>query len=135
MILTAGFLSVFVSLLRNTRVSALVSGLNQIPHKLAATFWEVCCLNCPNKFGYSDSCQFYKSLGLESLGGGGGGGGTRDTGPVTVDNLFENPARCMYVCLYVCLYVCMFVCMYACMYACMFVCMHVCMYLCMYVIL
>ena len=26
---------------------------------------------------------------------GGGGGGTRDTGLVTVDNLFENPARCM----------------------------------------
>ena len=43
-ILTAGFRSVFVSLLRNTPVSALVSGLNQIPHKLAATFWEVCCL-------------------------------------------------------------------------------------------
>ena len=47
-ILTAGFRSVFVSLLRNTRVSALVSGLNQIPHKLAATFWDVCCLKCPN---------------------------------------------------------------------------------------
>ena len=47
-ILTAGFRSVFVSLLRNTPVSALVSGLNQIPHKLAATFWDVCCLKCPN---------------------------------------------------------------------------------------
>ena len=23
-------------------------GLNQIPHKLAATFWDVCCLKCPN---------------------------------------------------------------------------------------
>ena len=46
-ILTAGLRSVFVSLLRNTRVPALVSGLNQIPHKLAATFWGVCCLNCP----------------------------------------------------------------------------------------
>ena len=27
------------------------------------------------------------------MGGVGGGGGTRDTGLVTVDNLFENPAR------------------------------------------
>ena len=71
MILTAGFRSVFVSPLRNMRVSALVSGLNQMPHKLAATFWDVCCLKCPNWFGYSDSYHFYKSLGLESLGGGG----------------------------------------------------------------
>ena len=28
-----------------------------------------------------------------------GGGGTRDTGLVTVDNLFENPARYIYVCI------------------------------------
>ena len=47
-ILTAAFRSVFVSLLRNTRVSALVYGLDQIPHKLAAIFWDVCCLKCPN---------------------------------------------------------------------------------------
>ena len=60
-------------------------------HKLAATFWEVCCLKCPNLLGYLESCHFYKSLGLESLGE--GGGGTRDTRLVTVDNLFENPAR------------------------------------------
>ena len=40
--------------------------------------------------------------------GGGGGGGSRDTGLVTVDNLFENPARCMYVC------ICMYFCVYAC---------------------
>ena len=62
-----------------------------MPHRLAATFWEVCCLKCPNESGYLDSCHFYKSLGLGSLGE--GGGGTRDTGLVTVDNLFENPAR------------------------------------------
>ena len=47
-ILTAGFRSVFVSLLRNTRVPAMVSGLNQIQHKLAATFWDVCCVKYPN---------------------------------------------------------------------------------------
>ena len=41
-----------------------------------------------------------------------GGGGSRDTGLVTVDNLFENPARCMYVCMYVC--ICMYFCVYAC---------------------
>ena len=29
--------------------------------------------------------------------GGGGGGGTGDTGLVTVDNLFENPARYIYI--------------------------------------
>ena len=92
MILTAGFRSVFVSLLRNTRVSALVSGLNQISHKLAATFWDICSLKCPNYIGYSDSCHFYKGLGLERFFWG-GRGGTEDTWLVTDDNLFENPAR------------------------------------------
>ena len=46
-ILTAAFRSVFVSLLRNTRVSALISGLDEISQKLAATFWDVCCLKRP----------------------------------------------------------------------------------------
>ena len=80
-ILTEGFRSVFVSPFRDTRVSAQVSGLNQIPHKLAASFWDVCCLKCPNQFGYSDSCHFFKSLGQESLGreGGGWGGGVLGT--------------------------------------------------------
>ena len=30
------------------------------------------------------------------------GGGSRDTGLVTVDNLFENPARYIYLYIYIC---------------------------------
>ena len=72
----------------------------------------------------------------------GRGGGTRDTGLVAVDNLFENPARCMYVRMYVCVnvYVCMYVCIFyqmcvcVCMYICMYVCIHECnsMHACIY---
>ena len=36
---------------------------------------------------------FIIELGTGKFGKGGGGGGSRDTGLVTVDNLFENPAR------------------------------------------
>ena len=39
---------------------------------------------------------FFEELGTGKFGtggGGGGGGSTRNTGLVTVDNLFENPAR------------------------------------------
>ena len=38
---------------------------------------------------------FFEELGTGKFGTGGGGGGgiTRNTGLVTVDNLFENPAR------------------------------------------
>ena len=64
------------------------------------------------------------------------------TGLITVDNFFENPARCMYVCTYVRTYVCMYVCTYVHTYVCMYVCMYVrtyvrtyvCMYVCMYVL-
>ena len=34
-----------------------------------------------------------------------GGGGTRDTGLVTVDNLFENPARYIYIYIFILLYI------------------------------
>ena len=37
---------------------------------------------------------FFEELGTGKFGtGAGGGGSTRNTGLVTVDNLFENPAR------------------------------------------
>ena len=48
----------------------MVSGLNEIPQELAATFLDVCCLKCPKYFGYSNSYEFYESLRLQSLGKG-----------------------------------------------------------------
>ena len=35
----------------------------------------------------------------------GGGGGTGDTGLVTVDKLFENPARYIYIFIYIYIYI------------------------------
>ena len=84
-------MSVFVSLIRNTRVPALNSGLNQIPHKPAANFGMYVVQTVQTSWDIQTDTIFIRACDWKVWEG--GGGGTRDTGLVTVDNLVENPAR------------------------------------------
>ena len=56
-----------------------------------------------------------------------GGGGIQDTGLVTVNNLFKNPARYIYTYIYMYIYICVCVCVCVCVNVCVYVC--VCMYM------
>ena len=65
-----------------------------MPHKLAATFWDVLLSKMSKLVRIFRHVQLRFLEELET--GKFGRGGTRDTGLVTVDNLFENPARYIY---------------------------------------